>query len=91
MTKEEMIAYANKKGYTLTFEPVNQIDNGNKELVDAGIYPLITYSSYFIKFGAIDYDDRMMETINDFSEKSMKDVKKAFNEILKYDKKKKTF
>ena len=44
-----------QKGYNITYDIVNQIENGNEELVKHGIIKLYTYTFYIYRPKSVDF------------------------------------
>ena len=51
----DKIDYYIQKGYNITYDIVNQIENGNEELVKHGIIKLYTYTFYIHQPNSIDF------------------------------------
>ena len=51
----DKIDYYIQKGYNITYDIVNQIENGNEELVKHGIIKLYTYTFYIHQPKSVDF------------------------------------
>ena len=49
------IDYYIQNGYSITYDIVNQIENGNEELVKHGIIKLYTYTFYIYRPKSVDF------------------------------------
>ena len=49
------IDYYIQNGYSITYDIVNQIENGNEELVKHGIIKLYTYTFYIYQPNSVDF------------------------------------